>query len=236
MSAARVARPPRPMGEYLMDKAFSSSRSPFRSLSVPLRILLLLAVLTSVLRAPGVRTGAQAVQSDLLPAESFTLSPGQAKKVIYDGATLEFGAGAVAAETVVKVKPLPQHELPSLDQGMTNVTAGPRRGYRFLPHPFKFREKIRVSLPYNNSLIPPGLTEQDIKTFYFDDQSGSWKELERVTVDGQTKVVTSLTDHFTDMINATVTVPDHPQMLSYNPTSIKDIQAADPGAGIDLIE
>jgi hypothetical protein len=75
-----------------------------------------------------------------------------------------------------------------------------------------------------------------VKTFYFDEQAGSWEELERVAIDLQAKVVVSLTDHFTDMINATVTVPDHPQALSYNPTSIKDIKAADPGAGINLIE
>src|SRR5207245_10770095 len=40
----------------------------------------------------------------------------------------------------------------------------------------------------------------------------------------------------TDIINATVTVPDHPQTVSFNPTSMKDIKAADPGAQINLIE
>src|SRR5258705_7089456 len=38
------------------------------------------------------------------------------------------------------------------------------------------------------------------------------------------------------MINATVTVPDHPQTVSFNPTSMKDIKAADPGAQVNLIE
>src|SRR3712207_4843055 len=33
-----------------------------------------------------------------------------------------------------------------------------------------------------------------------------------------------------------VSIPDHPLPLSHNPTSIKDIKAADPGAGIALIE
>ncbi|HEX6287738.1 MAG TPA: SpvB/TcaC N-terminal domain-containing protein [Herpetosiphonaceae bacterium] len=57
-----------------------------------------------------------------------------------------------------------------------------------------------------------------------------------MAVDTQAGVIVSLTDHFTDMINATVTVPDHPEALSYNPTSIKDIKAADPGSGINLID
>ena len=36
--------------------------------------------------------------------------------------------------------------------------------------------------------------------------------------------------------NAVVTVPDHPQAVSFNPTSMKDIKAADPGAQVNLIE
>ncbi|HEY0603173.1 MAG TPA: SpvB/TcaC N-terminal domain-containing protein, partial [Herpetosiphonaceae bacterium] len=163
-------------------------------------------------------------------------TPGQTKKVAHDGAVIALGSAAVAEDTPISITPLSQQELPALDAGMTNVTQGPRGGYRFLPHGTKFQEKIRLSLPYDKTLIPPGLTAQDIKTFYFDEQTGSWKELERVSVDAQAGVVVSLTDHFTDMINATVTVPDHPEALSYNPTSIKDIKAADPGSGINLID
>ncbi|HEY0734504.1 MAG TPA: SpvB/TcaC N-terminal domain-containing protein, partial [Herpetosiphonaceae bacterium] len=154
----------------------------------------------------------------------------------HEGATIELGPQAVTEDTPISMTPLAPHELAALDTGMTNVTQGPRGGYRFLPHGARFQEKIRLSLPYDKTLIPPGLTEQDIKTFYFDEQTGTWQELERVTVDAQAGVVVSLTDHFTDMINATVTVPDHPEALSYNPTSIKDIKAADPGANINLIE
>lgn len=172
-----------------------------------------------------------------LPLSHFVLAaPGQAKKISYDGATVEIGAGAVADDTPISLTSLAQTDLPALDQGMTNVTQGLRRGYRFLPHGTRFKENIRLSLPYDRNLIPPGLTEQDIKTFYFDEQSGSWKALERVTVDPKTGLVVSLTNHFTDMINATVTVPEHPEALSYNPTSIKDIKAADPGAGINLVD
>lgn len=163
-------------------------------------------------------------------------APGQTKKVAHDGATIELGPQAVATDTPISITPLSQQELPVLDAGMTNVTQGPRKGYRFLPHGTRFQEKIRVSLPYDKHLLPPGLTAQDIKTFYFDEQSGSWKALERVTVDAQAGAIVSLTDHFTDMINATVTVPDHPEALSYNSTSIKDIKAADPSSGINLID
>lgn len=167
---------------------------------------------------------------------SFNVSARQATTVSNDDATLVIDQNVLTATTVLTITPMHLEDLPALDQGMTNVTKGPRCGYRFGPHPARFAAAMQVSIPYNRSLIPPGLTEQDIKTFYFDDQSGSWKELQRVALDTQRQNIVSSTDHFTDMINATVTVPDHPQPLSDNPTSIKDIKAADPGAGINLID
>ncbi len=39
-----------------------------------------------------------------------------------------------------------------------------------------------------------------------------------------------------DIVNSSVTVPDHPGTVNFNPTSLKDIKAADPGANINLIE
>ena len=39
-----------------------------------------------------------------------------------------------------------------------------------------------------------------------------------------------------DIINSSVTVPDHPGTVNFNPTSLKDIKAADPGPNINLIE
>lgn len=208
------------------------------------RLLSLLTVVTLVIGGPGGLAQAaspetrssQPLRAGLPPSRSATIARGQAKRLTNDGAELEITAGAVAAPTVVSITPLAETDLPSMDQGMTNVTAGPRRGYRFLPHPMKFKSKIRISLPYDKRLIPPGLTEQDIKTFYFDDQAGSWKELERVSVDTRTQTVISLSDHFTDMANATVTVPDHPEPASLDPNSMQDIQAADPAEGINVIE
>jgi RHS repeat-associated protein len=168
--------------------------------------------------------------------KSFNVPPGRASRLDHEGATLEIPAGSVSRDTIITIIPLEEEEMPLLDQGMTDVTLGPRRGYRLLPHNMKFNKKITVKLPYDPSLIPDGLTEQDLKTYYFDDQKGVWQELELVSIDTRRQVVVSLSDHFTDMINATITVPDHPQTMSYNPNSIKDIKAADPGAGINLIE
>ncbi|MFL6650857.1 MAG: SpvB/TcaC N-terminal domain-containing protein, partial [Sulfurifustaceae bacterium] len=156
--------------------------------------------------------------------------------VTVDEAKLAADAGTVATDTTITVTPLDDSNTPALDVGMMNVTKGPRRGYRFLPHGAKFLKNVTVTLPYDKALIPPGHTEDDIKTFYFDDQAGRWVALDRVGVDKTNKLVNSLTNHFTDMINAVVTVPDHPDAVSFNPTSMKDIKAADPGSQVNLIE
>jgi RHS repeat-associated protein len=167
---------------------------------------------------------------------SATVSNKGKKTLSHDESTLVFDPGTVATDTTVTITPLAEENVPALDVGMTNVTKGPRRGYRYLPHGAKFLKNIAVALPYDRALIPPGHTEDDVKTFYFDDQAGRWVELPRVSVDKSNKLINSTTDHFTDMINATVTVPDHPQTVSFNPTSMKDIKAADPGAQVNLIE
>lgn len=173
------------------------------------------------------------VDSALAPVSTAVAAPRQMMRLPHDAAALEIGPDVVSNSTTVQAASL--CALPALDQGMTNVTAGPRRGYRFLPSG-KFRANLKLSLPYDPALIPTGLSDQDVQTYYYDVQASSWKAVERVKIDGPNRQVLSLTDHFTDFINATITVPDHPETGSQNPTSMKDIKAADPSAGVNLIE
>src|SRR5260370_35447185 len=121
-----------------------------------------------------------------------------------------------------------------LDQAMTNVIKGPRRGYRFLPH-MTFGGNLRITVPYDPALIPAGLSAHDVRTVYYDKRLAKWEELPLVSVNQAAATVTSNTNHFTDFIDATITVPDHPGTQSLDPTSIKNIKAADPGANINLI-
>ncbi len=113
----------------------------------------------------------------------------------------------------------------------------PAAGYASTPKPNSI---VNFHNSYQNQSVKRKIqimeTEQDIKTYYFDEEIGRWIVLERVTLDTEKQEIVSHTDHFTDMINAVVTVPESPQSVSFNPTQIKDIKAADPGAGINLIE
>src|SRR5262245_50649270 len=72
--------------------------------------------------------------------KSFKVPPGQAAKLSYEAATLELEAGSVSKETTITITPLDGPELPLLDQGMADVTLGPRRGYRFYPHNMHFNK------------------------------------------------------------------------------------------------
>ncbi len=159
-----------------------------------------------------------------------------ARSYSHEGLTLFVPAGALERDVDIQISRLERKELAALDQGMTNVTTS-RGGYRLDPHGLTFREPVTLSLPYDPAfLIPLGQSPDDIYTYFYDELADSWKRLERVQVDPARQVVVSTTTHFTDFINGTVTVPDHPNPLSLNPTSMKDIKAADPGAGINLIE
>jgi RHS repeat-associated protein len=130
---------------------------------------------------------------------------------------------------------LRDRDLPALDAGMVNVT-DKHTGFRFLPHGMKFDKKVKVRLRYKKSLIPEGFKEEDVRTYFFDEASGRWVSLVRESIDTETGEVVSETDHFTDMINAVVQVPDSPQTASFNPTQIKDIKVANPAAKVNLIE
>ncbi len=171
----------------------------------------------------------------LLPAAAVTAArPGQQTRIVHDGADVEVGQAAVHQPTRITAQSVCAHSMAPLDQAMTNVTKGPRRGYRFLPH-MTFGGNLRITVPYDPALIPAGLSAHDVRTFYYDKRLGKWEELPLVSVNQAAATVTSNTNHFTDFIDATITVPDHPGTQSLDPTSIKNIKAADPGANINLI-
>ena len=171
----------------------------------------------------------------LVPIER-NVAPGTATTVDYGDARIEIGPGAAGEPMTLSFHELSGSQIAPMNSGMDNTTQGPRAAYRFLPHGTQFEQNITLRLPYDPTKIPAGLTEQDIRTYYFDDQLGVWVQLEFVEVDTANRQVVSLTDHFTDFINGTLVVPEQPGPVSFTPTSISDIQVADPGEGINLIQ
>lgn len=184
--------------------------------------------------ATPVQTGTAGTE---LPAYQAIVSPveRQTRTISHAGATLKVPPAAVSLPVGIGITPLQAQQLPRLDPGMTNVTGKQRGGYQFTPHPMQFIQSIEVSLPYDPALLGDEFGPQDVYTYYYDELGACWRQLERIRVDEDAQLVVSLTDHFTDMVNATVAVPEHPEGMSFNPNQIKDIQAADPSAGINVI-
>ncbi|MDY7085985.1 MAG: SpvB/TcaC N-terminal domain-containing protein [Actinomycetota bacterium] len=163
------------------------------------------------------------------------VAPGKATPLAYEGARLTVGPDAVDEPVTIGITPLAAADLPKMGSELTNVTPGPRRGWRFTPHPFQFAEPVEISLPYDPAQVAPTFSPQDVYTFWFDDRNGCWKALERVRVDETNHVVVSRTDHFTDMAVGVLTLPEYPQGSSFNPTQIAELGAATPATGVNLV-
>lgn len=151
-------------------------------------------------------------------------------------ASVDVPPGAVSAKTAIGITRKGPEVLPRLEAGMINVTAPANSAYRFLPKGQKFAAPAQITLPYDPELLPEGVLPEEIRTYYFDEAQDRWIALARRQVLRATQRVISETTHFTFMINAVLVLPDHPGPTSFNPNSIKDLKAADPSAGIDLIE
>lgn len=160
--------------------------------------------------------------------------PDQSRIISYRNVTITIPKGAVSKATEITITPLSQSDLPALDPGMINVTA-PDAGYRFLPHGV-FKKDIEIKFNYSKSKLKEGQVDEEVYMFFYDEKNKRWSKLERTGLDHVNMVVKSKSNHFTDIINGTLSVPEHPNPLSYNPTSIKDIKAGNPKSKINLIK
>lgn len=148
------------------------------------------------------------------------------------GATLNVEESSLIENATFSIAGLRYVDLPTLSPEMVNVTAD-YYGYRMLPHGEHFTTKpAKLHLKYDEKKLPTGYTAKDIKTFYFDNEQKKWMALEKDTLLSTTQEIVSKTTHFTDFINGIIKVPESPETGSYTPTSIKDIKAADPTAGV----
>jgi RHS repeat-associated protein len=157
---------------------------------------------------------------------------GEEAVLSFAGAKLEIPAGAVEKDVRVTIRPLQRADVAPLDSGMTNITPK-AQAFRFGPHGMIFKKPVRLTLPYDRALIPAGHTQADVRTFYYDEGLKRWEQVG--LIDQQDGRMVAVTEHFTDFINASLAMPEHPGTTSFNPTTLKDIKMADPHTGIPLI-
>ena len=161
--------------------------------------------------------------------------PGNPFMAFIDEVSLQIEPDALMQPTNISITALRNIDLPPLDIGMVNVTKN-ETGYRFLPHGTQFSSQATLKLAYDENKIPQGYTVKDIKTYFFDEKSKHWIPLRVDSINTVEAAIISKTDHFTDMINGIIKVPESPETGAFTPTSIKDIKAANPSANVNTIE
>ena len=153
------------------------------------------------------------------------ISAAHGGKIVLGDASIEIPEGALKEDTVISITRLARVE----DTGESLYNAVPKSGgYRFLPAGTKFEKDVTITLPYSAELNSKPQSLEDMYTYFFDTEKKSWVKLERLEVDKEKHRVRSLSSHFTDMINATLTLPETAGPADVNLNSIKNLEAAKP--------
>ncbi|MDD7416543.1 MAG: SpvB/TcaC N-terminal domain-containing protein [Treponemataceae bacterium] len=140
-------------------------------------------------------------------------------------AKIEIPAGAVEKDTVISI----ERRLRTEETGESIANVLPGKGcYRFLPKGTEFAVPVEISLPYDEMLNSKKQSLEELYTYFFDTEKNEWVKLERVKIDEEKCLVVSRTTHFTDMINATLTLPESASPSDINLNSIKNLEAAKP--------
>jgi len=147
----------------------------------------------------------------------------------YKDIVLNIPKGAVKEDTEIIIEEL--KKINELNPGMQNVT-DKVEGYRFLPDGMKFEKHIEITLPYSKDKIKNKEDYNNLYTYFYNEQIHKWEKLERISLDIENGLITSKTNHFTDLINSVLKLPESPDPLNFNVNSIKDIKTADPMANI----
>ncbi len=161
------------------------------------------------------------------------VTPESGGRLELEGAVLEIPPGAVEKPLVISVRTLPVSA--ALGDEMANVTSG-AQAFRFEPHGTRFLQPVNVSLPFDRAMLGSETALSNLFTYFYDEWAGQWVRLERLEIDREEARVVSSTTHFTDMVNATLKLPEGPSPVSFDVNSIKNLEAADPSNGVPMLE
>ena len=145
--------------------------------------------------------------------------------VVLGEASIEIPEGALKKDTRISITCL--YKVEDTGESLCNATAHPG-GYRFLPAGTKFEKDVTITLPYRGELNAKPQALSGLYTYFYDTQKESWIKLERLEIDKENHKVRSLSTHFTDMINATLALPESAGPADVNLNSIKNLEAARP--------
>jgi len=149
--------------------------------------------------------------------------------VVLGEARILIPAGALDADTKISITGL--RETQSTGERLSNTTSK-AACYRFLPAGTKFKKEVLVTLPYNPMLEEKPAVLDTMLTYYYDTEANCWTPLERRSIDRTNHTLTSATTHFTDMINAVLTLPETASPVDVNLNSIKQLEAVNPAQSV----
>ena len=148
-------------------------------------------------------------------------------------ASIEIPPGALKEDTVISITKLTK--IADTGDGLYNVTAG-GKGYKFGPSGLRFLKEVTIKLPYSSYIGGGEGVLDDMQSYFYEEDAKSWIALPKKEIDKENFIIESTTTHFTDMINATLTLPEVADPISMNLNSIKSLEAANPLAGIVQLE
>ena len=153
----------------------------------------------------------------------------------YESFRLSADSGTLKHDLPLQFNVLGRSQSQPMPSNMLNTTGDFAEGYRLLPNGEHFQEPALISIPYDPFKIPMGYKAEDVYSYYYDEASAQWTQLERCAVDTIAHIITSYTTHFTDFANAVIKVPDMPESKAFVPTALTDMPDVNPLQGIPMI-
>ncbi len=136
-------------------------------------------------------------------------------------------------ETTLSVTGLAFKDMHMPDAGTVMVTEGNYEAYRLKQTGnTTSKDNLKVALRYDLDKIPTGYSAKDVRIFSFDKAQKQWKQLRVDSLDIVNQRVFSKFNGDTDYVNGVLKVPEMPETASYIPTTITDMEYANPAAGI----
>lgn len=165
------------------------------------------------------------VSSDLIEEKVSKTISSSGGFLTLGSASIEIPEGALRGDKTIQIERLSR--VADTGESLSN-TIPKAKGYRFLPSGSVFEKSVIITLPYDRVLNAKPQVLEELYTYFYDTKKKQWVRLERLEVDTDSCVVRSLTTHFTDMITATLTLPETADPVDVNLNSIKNLSSATP--------
>ncbi|GAB0155013.1 hypothetical protein CHRYSEOSP005_02730 [Chryseobacterium sp. Alg-005] len=153
---------------------------------------------------------------------------------VYENSTIAIEKNSVAEVAQIQVLKLRKKDYPAVSREIKALTVN-SNAYRLEKQSGELTKNLLFSFPYDEKKLG-ARSAKEIKAFYFDYASKKWRVDPSSKVDTEKKVVTVETKGDTDYINGVISVPESSQLEAFAPTSISGLKAADPTAGLQLMD